>query len=238
MTQKIDKKYEELKEFIKEWNKTHKAKIRIIGGFAKKGYSKHDIDILLSKHLPHDIEAKLAQKILKIIRLNRVDIFNPITKTELQILRRGTQDEFGVFGWEPLPDQYKPDYIITAYDRKGIAISRGIMSKRNFQQFDYRVRVLAYRDALRNYVYRKIRDKYAGYSAGYSKPLPKEIQKILEKLRKEERRDEELLKKYGISRKKIVKAQQEMGLIKGGMYVDTMNLKRDARKKYFKGLKI
>jgi len=108
------------------------------------------------------------------------------------------------------------------------------MSKRNFQQFDYRVRVLAYRDALRNYVYRKIRDKYAGYS----KPLPKEIQKILEKLRKEEQRDEELLKKYGISRKKIVKAQQEMGLIKGGMYVDTMNLKRDARKKYFKGLKI
>ncbi|MCD6148630.1 hypothetical protein J7J18_04615 [bacterium] len=223
---------QELKDFIRDWNKTHKTKIRIIGGFAKKGYSKHDIDVVLSKHLPHDIEAQLAQQLSKITGLNRVDIFNPITKSELKILRRGTQSEFGMFGWEALPEQYRPDYLITSYNRKGIPISKGRMSKKDFQQFDYRVRFFAYRDALRHYAYRKIHEKY-----GYSK-LPEKILKLLEKIRREERGDEALLKKYGIDRKRIVKAQREMGLIKGRMYIDTVNLKKDARKRYFKGLQI
>ena len=60
----------------------------------------------------------------------------------------------------------------------------------------------------------------------------------MSKIRREEQRDEELLNKWGISRKRIVKVQQEMGLVKGGMYVDTLNLKRDARRRYLKSLRI
>ena len=227
-----DERVEALEEFVRKWNRTHKTKIRVIGGFAKKGYSKHDIDILLTKHLPHNIEVKLAQKILKVTGLNRVDIFNPITKAELKALKEGGQSEFGVFGWEALPEQYKPDYIITSYNSRGVPISKGRMAKKDLQRFDYRVRVLAYRDALRKYVLRKVHKKY-----GCSK-LPKKVLKLLSKIRREEQRDEELLNKWGISRKRIVKVQQEMGLVKGGMYVDTLNLKRDARRRYFKSLRI
>ena len=164
-----DERVEALEEFVRKWNRTHKTKIRVIGGFAKKGYSKHDIDILLTKHLPHNIEVKLAQKILKVTGLNRVDIFNPITKAELKALKEGGQSEFGVFGWEALPEQYKPDYIITSYNSRGVPISKGRMAKKDLQRFDYRVRVLAYRDALRKYVLRKVHKKY-----GCSK-LPKKF---------------------------------------------------------------
>ena len=231
-TGNMNYKKQELKDFIQSWNKTHETKIRVIGGFAKKGHSKHDIDIMLSKHLSHDKEAQLAQQLSRITGFSRIDIFNPITKTELRILRRGTQDELGMFGWEALPEQYKPDYLITSYNEKGIPISKGRISKKELQYFDYRVNALAYHDALRRYVYRKINEKYG------TSNLPRRVLRIIEKVRMEERRDKELLQKYGISRKKITRVQEEMGLIKKGMYIDTMKLRGDARKKYFKGLKI
>ena len=206
-----------LEKYIKDWNRKNKVKIRLIGGFARKGHSDNDVDILLSKHLPHKIEARLAQKISEITGIDKVDVFNPITKSELKALEE--ENEFGDFGWRLSPD-YKPDFIITRYE-KGFPLTKGIMSKEDFQQFPHRVKELAYRDALRRYIQRKIYGKY-------SSKMPKKILDILKRLRIEEKEDEELLRKYGISRKKITKVQQEMGFIKEGMYIDTEELKNAA----------